>query len=208
MGGDGARTPIFDTLLQVVRDGPGESVSLGALVEALDQRAFGLLMLMLSVPMALPLSAIPGLSTIFGVPLCIIAAQLALGFHRPRLPRSVAARQFRRADLARNLERARPWFVRIERVVHRRWDWLTGPTAERLIGAVCIVLAIIMALPIIGGNQPPGIAISLFAIGILGRDGLFVALGVVGTVASFIILAAVVAAFGAAAYFVVIHLFQ
>jgi hypothetical protein len=205
MDGNGARTPIFDTLLQVVRDGPGERVSLGAVVEALDDRAFGLLMLLLALPMALPLSAIPGLSTIFGVPLCIIAVQLALGFHRPRLPRAVAAREFRRADLARNIERARPWFVRIERVVHRRWDALTAPAAERLIGLICVVLAIIMALPIIGGNQPPGITISLFAIGILGRDGLFVALGIIGTIASFIILAAVLAAFGAAAYLIVMQ---
>jgi hypothetical protein len=208
MGGNGARTPIFDTLLQVVRDGPGESVSLGDLVEALDERAFGLLMLMLALPMALPLSAIPGLSTIFGVPLCIIAAQLALGFHRPRLPRGLATRQFRRADLERNFERARPWFVRIERVVHRRWDWVTGATAERLIGAICVVLAVIMSLPIIGGNQPPGIAISLFAIGLLGRDGLFIALGVFGTVASFVILGAVIAAFGAAAYLIFTQLIR
>jgi len=198
---------IGELLRRVVGDAPGERITLGQLVAALDDRAYGLLMLVLALPMALPLSAIPGVSTVFGVPLCIVAAQLMLGRPRPSLPRVLAERGFARADLSRYIQRATPWLARAERMVHPRWLALTGPAAERAIGAVCLLLGIVMALPIIGGNQPPGIAISLYAIALLERDGLFVLLGLLGTVAAIAILAAVIGGFGAAAYLLITHLF-
>lgn len=207
MAADGARTSISELLLTLVRHAPGERISLGELVEGLGDRAFGLAMLVLALPMALPLSAIPGVSTVFGVPLCIIATQLALGWPRPRLPQSIATRSFARAELGRMIDRALPWLRRIERAVHPRWPWATGPAAERAIGLVCLVLAVVMALPIPGGNQPPGIAISLFAVAVLERDGLFVLLGAVATVAAAVVLALVVGAFAGAAYVVFTHLF-
>lgn len=202
----GAET-IGETLRRVVQAGTTERVTLGEVILGFGHRAYGLLMLLLGLPMALPVSAIPGISTVFGVPLVVVAAQLALGRSSPRLPRVLAERGVPRASMARILERAEPWLRKAERMTRPRLPVLTGWLAERLTGALCVVLAIVMALPIIGGNQPPGIAISLFAVGLLERDGVFMLLGIGATIAAFFILSAVVGAFGAAAYLIFTHLF-
>jgi hypothetical protein len=201
------RETIVEALRRVMRAASGERVTLGDVVRGFGHRGFALLMLLLGLPMALPVSAIPGISTLFGVPLIVIAAQLAFGWTEPRLPRVLADRGVPRAGMARMLARAEPWLHKAERMTKPRLSWLTGWLAERVIGAICVVLAMVMALPIIGGNQPPGIAISLFAVGLLERDGLFVLLGFGATVAAFLILSAVVGAFGAAAYLILTHLF-
>ena len=201
------RETIVEALRRVVHTASGERVTLGDVVHGFGHRGFGLLMLLLGLPMALPVSAIPGISTLFGVPLIVIAAQLALGWPEPRLPRVLAERGVPRASLARMLVRAEPWLLKAERMTRPRLPWLTGWLAERTVGAICVVLAAVMALPIVGGNQPPGIAISLFAVGLLERDGWFVLFGLGATVAAFFILSAVVGAFGAAAYLILNHLF-
>lgn len=198
---------IGDALRRVVRAGAGERVTLGEVIDGFGHRAYGLLMLLLGLPMALPVSAIPGVSTLFGVPLIVVAAQLALGRPRPSLPRFLAQRGMPRASMARMLDRAEPWLRKAERMTRPRLPWLTGWLAERITGVICIVLAIVMSLPIVGGNQPPGIAISLFAVGLLERDGLFALLGLAATVLAFVILSAVIAAFGAAGYLLITHLF-
>jgi hypothetical protein len=48
---------------------------------------------------------------------------------------------------------------------------------DRAIGAVCLLLSIILFLPIPMGNMPPAIAICLFALAILERDGIWVLAG-------------------------------
>lgn len=191
----GAKAEVAGTVLATLRrlayDHPKDDIPLGEILSFLGDRAFGLMMLVLALPMATPLSAIPGVSAVFGLPLAIISFQLMLGFHQPVLPKALATRTIKRQAFAQAVERAAPWLVRIERVIHPRLKPLTGPVAERLIGLVCVVMAGILALPIPGGNQPPALAIALFAIAIIERDGLFTILGLVVAVLALLLLAVI-----------------
>ncbi len=58
---------------------------------------------------------------------------------------------------------------------------LTSALGQRLIGAVGMLLAAIVFLPVPFGNAIPGIALVLMAVGLLSRDGVAVMVG--GTVA-------------------------
>jgi hypothetical protein len=58
-----------------------------------------------------------------------------------------------------------------------RLIWLARPPMEFAIGAVCLVLAIVLVLPIPLGNVLPAVAISLLALAIVERDGLWVLAG-------------------------------
>ena len=175
----------------------GERISLDEAIETLGDRAYGLAMLMLSLPMAVPISAIPGISTVFGIPLILIAAQLMLGRARPWLPRWLGSKSFVRADFARIMDKALPWLERCERYIRPRLGLLVTSAAERVIGAAATFMAVIMALPIVLGNQPPAVAIALFSLALIARDGLFVILGVVTAVLSIVLVAAVLTAFAA-----------
>ena len=68
---------------------------------------------------------------------------------------------------------------------------LLHPVPERVVGAACLLLAIILFLPIPFGNIPPAFAISAFALGILERDGVATLVGWLATVGSVLILAAI-----------------
>lgn len=176
----------------------GERISLDEAIETLGDRAYGLAMLMLALPMAVPISAIPGISTIFGIPLILISAQLMLGRPRPWLPRWLGTKSLARADLARMIDKAMPWLERCERYVRPRLLPLVSPLAERAIGATATFMAVIMSLPIVLGNQPPAIAIALFALAVIERDGLFAIFGAIVAVLATLLVAAVLAAFAAA----------
>jgi hypothetical protein len=72
----------------------------------------------------------------------------------------------------------------IEKLTRPRLPFLTGDIADTFTGLVCVVLALIMALPIPFGDALPGIALVLFALGMMQRDGVAILLGMVATAAS------------------------
>jgi hypothetical protein len=84
-----------------------------------------------------------------------------------------------------------PILQRAERILRPRLTLLLHPVPERIVGAACLLLAIILFLPIPFGNIPPAWAIAAFALGILERDGLATVVGWLGTIGSLLILAAV-----------------
>ncbi|MDO9219084.1 MAG: exopolysaccharide biosynthesis protein, partial [Lacisediminimonas sp.] len=48
---------------------------------------------------------------------------------------------------------------------------------EYVVGLMCLVLAVVLALPIPLGNMLPALGIAMLALGILERDGYWVAAG-------------------------------
>ncbi len=198
---------IATVLKRLTDSAGGETLTLDEAIETLGDRAYGLAMLLLALPMAVPISAIPGISTVFGIPLILIAAQLMLGRPRPWLPRWLGSKSFARADLSRILAKALPWLERGERILRPRLLPLIGAMAERCIGAVCAFMALVMSLPIVLGNQPPAVAISLFALALIGRDGLFVILGLATAILSVALVAVVLGAVAAGAWYAISSLF-
>ena len=86
------------------------------------------------------------------------------------------------------LQRAAPWIARTDRWLVPRLHGLVTPLASRLAAALCIVLALFIMLPIPLGNMLPAWAISLIAVGIIGRDGAWV---IAGTAAGLVSIAVV-----------------
>ena len=68
-----------------------------------------------------------------------------------------------------------------------------------LIGAMCILLGFILALPLSWvGNFPPGVALVVLSVGLLEEDGVLVAAGhLIGLVATLLVTALVIALIGA-----------
>ena len=85
----------------------------------------------------------------------------------------------RRGDFLALVERATPLLRRLEAIVRPRIGWLAGDWTMVPIGAICLVLAVIITLPVPLGHMLPGAAISLLALGLMERDGLAIGLGLV-----------------------------
>ncbi|MEJ0068357.1 MAG: exopolysaccharide biosynthesis protein [Pseudomonadota bacterium] len=166
-----------DVLLRLVREFPGERLTMADIVAGLEGRAFGLLMLLLALPNCPPMPGIPFLSTVTGTPLAFFAGQLALGHRTPWLPKRLLRQSLDRARLLRVLETLEPYIKRIERLLRHRLPRLATGAGERAAAGLAFVLAVILALPIPGGNLLPAWAILFIALGIIERDGVCVMIG-------------------------------
>ena len=149
---------------------PG-TISVGEFLTMLGDRAFYLAILIFSLPNSLPIPGIPGVSTVTGLPITFIAFQLMLGRDVIWLPVKIAEKSFNKETLAKLLSKTLPGVIWLEKFLRPRWPAMTGVRAERTIGAVFVVLSLIIALPIPGGNFLPGVAMSLIALAMLEKDG-------------------------------------
>ncbi len=161
-------------LHELVSDVSRDRVSVADLVSALDARAFGALLLVFALPNVLPTP--PGFSGILGLPLLYLSTQMLLG-KMPWLPPFIAKRSMSREDMARVMTRVTPRLTWVEKLLVPRLPALSTPFAERAIGALCLILAIVLVLPIPLGNMPPAFALCLIALGVLERDGVWIILG-------------------------------
>lgn len=163
----------LSNILQEIADvsaTPDERISLGHLIDGFGNRAFGALLFIFALPVALPI-AIPGISAVLGAPLLLLSWQLMNGREQPWLPEVMRRRSFRRVDFVRLLQRVLPWMRRLERLIGPRLIWLVSGRGERVTGFLAFALALILFLPIPFGNTIPGLAVALLALAILERDG-------------------------------------
>lgn len=168
---------------EILRDIAAETgpdrITVADLLTAMEGRAFGALLLLFAFPNILP--SPPGLAAILGLPLIYLASQLMLG-RSPWLPNFIANRSIARASFASVIVRATPWIARAERMLVTRLHILAGPVAQRLLGAVCLLLSLILVLPIPFGNMLPSLAICIIALGMLERDGAWILGGLLSAV--------------------------
>jgi hypothetical protein len=188
-----------ETILTVLRrlgHGPqDEAATLGELVERLDERGHPLVLLLLAAPNLTPGPSIPGFSTIFGVPLCIIAFEMCLGRRRLRLPGFLARIRVSRRRVSNFIVRLEPLLERIERVLKPRAPAFGSAQAGRALGLAALVLSILLVLPIPVFSLMPALALVLLALGLLARDGMAVLAGIgLGGIACIVLIGLLVAA--------------
>jgi hypothetical protein len=169
-----------ETLRELV-EGDGERVTFRDILTQLRHRAFGFTLLIFALPCCLPMP--PGIPTVCGIAIVIIALNLLAARQRLWLPNAIADKSVARADLQRVVQRAVPYLERLERICRPRLAIVTDTVGKALVGLVLLVLGAIMILPIpFVGNIPPGIAATVIAIGLTERDGLLVLLGMLVSV--------------------------
>ena len=157
-------------LLEQLAHGPGETVTLGEVLDACGERAFGGFLLLAVLPAFLPLPA--GAGAVSG-PLVVLAGLqwAALAAH-PWLPGWLQRRRIARASIARFRERlARP-LAAIARVASPRAGALLDRPIARVVGGLLLaVLGVLLALPLPLTNYPFGLLLVVWAIAFIERDG-------------------------------------
>jgi hypothetical protein len=171
----GRHAALSEVLARIAADETRQRVSVGDALALAGDRAFGALLFVFAVPNIVP--APPGTSSILGLPLILLAVQFLFGRKTPWLPRVIRERSVARENFAAVLARLNPRLQRLERVLKPRFGLLVSPVAERLLGLVIVVLAVLIFLPIPLGNIIPAAAICLISLALVEHDGLVAALG-------------------------------
>ncbi len=154
----------------------GERIAIAQLVHAFGARGYGLLLFIFALPNMIP-NPFPGVSSLLGLPLLLLAWQMARGSPEPYLPRRLAERTLSTAQLRTIALKAGPWVARVEKFLRPRPGWITARGGERVIGWASLLLSIPILLPGPGTNGAPSWAIGLMAIGFLQRDRMLIYAG-------------------------------
>ncbi|WP_373502451.1 exopolysaccharide biosynthesis protein [Aestuariivirga sp.] len=153
-----------------------QDLTIGTLVDAFGERAFGALMFVFAVPNIVPTP--PGTSAVLGLPLVILTFQLMIGRQALWLPEAIRRRSIKASMVASFATRAVPVMARFEKILKPRLSlFVNSDPAERLIGIIAFLLAVVLFLPIPFLNILPAAAIACMALGLAERDGLAVLAG-------------------------------
>jgi hypothetical protein len=161
--------PLSKRLAQIIQEHAADRLTFTELAAQLHSRAWGGLLFIFAAINVLPLP--PGTSVFFAIPLLIVSAQMVLGRSSPWFPGRIDRRGVRKSEIERLIAKFEWVEARIERVLKPRLATLTGPTATRLIGLVCFLLALLAAVPIPLFHVAPAAAIVLFGLALIYRDG-------------------------------------
>jgi hypothetical protein len=156
-------------LRQVVDRAEGDTITIGEIIEAFGERAFGFVLILFSLPNCVP--APPGLAGIVGTPVLIFGLQMMLGHRRPWLPGFVLRRSVQVATFRRLIDAAEPKLRRLEAFCKPRLVGLFGPLGDRFVGLFAFLAAVSVLIPFPGTNFPPSIALVIASIAIMEEDG-------------------------------------
>ncbi len=145
----------------------------------LRRRSFGGLFILLA-----GVGLLPGLSFFAGLAMLVPAIQMAIGFRAPVLPGFIRRRRLDVSTVTTFGNKVIPWIERLERFVRPQWLVLTRLPMPSLIGIAVIGLAFVITLPLPFSNLPPAVAMFCLSLGLLERDGLMIALGLLAALAA------------------------
>jgi len=169
-----------------------EKCSIEEIVERLGHHGMAMVLILFSVPSALPIPA-AGYSTLLSIPLFLIGGRLLLGKSSIWLPDFLTSWEFEPGRFAGAIGRLIGFSKFLEKFTKPRLAALTSPRIGLpLVGIVVILLAFSMALPIPGTNTAPAFAIFILGFGLLEKDGLIVALGILAGVLAIAISATII----------------
>ena len=184
--GNAAQSQLSADLEMLQAHVKGKSLTLAELKQSLKGRGSAMLLILLALPFCF--IAIPGLSTPFGIGICLIGGCLVMG-REPWLPPFILRWRLSTAGLAQLLTGAIKIARHLEKFVRPRLGFLhAGPGMLRLIGLGIVIagLGLMLPLPIPFSNNIPAWAIVLLAIGMTEKDGLCVLLGHLTAIATWL----------------------
>ena len=174
-----ARESLHGALTRAVDRIEGETITLRQLLELVGEHGLLFLCALLTNPFLIPVS-IPGVSTVFGAAIILIAIGITMN-RLPWLPSRIMDKELDAKRLTGILRRGIAIVARIEAYIRPRMEGLTeGAVMGRVNGLALIFGGVLLMAPlglIPFSNTLPAFGILLLAVGMSQRDGLVVLAG-------------------------------
>ena len=177
--------------LQKAASTNGAKVSVGEIVETVGKRSFGPLLLLGGLLGMTPVAAIPSAPSIIALITLLVSVQLLFGRESIWIPRFLEKLSVKADRVKKAVRISRKPARFVDRLVKPRLRFLTHPAADRLVAAVCVVIALCVPplefLPFVA--FVPSLAIATFGLGLIARDGLVVLIALLVSVGALGVLA-------------------
>lgn len=157
-------------LRRLADDGGDAGLTLEEIRDRMDERAYGLLILLLSIPCLVP--GLYGVPQVVGVIIVLVAAQLLVGREEPWLPRWMLNLRAKGSWLKAMADFAESKLSWVDRLSRPRLSRFATGAGEKLAAVFMILATLTIVLPMT--NTIPSVALALLSVGLIQRDGLFV----------------------------------
>jgi hypothetical protein len=163
---------VVETLASADERDDGE-ITVRSIFDTVGRRSFGPLLLVPGLIVLSPISGIPGIPTLGGIAVLLIAGQMLIGRETVWLPDFILDRTVTREKM----DKAKGFLLPIARVVDRltgrRLPFLTTPPWAYVIAATCVLIAVLMPPleAILFANVVTAAAISAFGLALVADDG-------------------------------------
>jgi hypothetical protein len=167
---------LSDILNEMDKGAKDGRINLGEMIERLNTRGFGPLLLATGFIAVLPTGAIPGVSTLVAVLVILIALQILVGWSSPWIPSRLRTISFPQSVFKSGKDKIMPAARAIDRMVKPRLQFLTSDIFIKIIAVLCVGIA--LSMPFLGlipfALLIPGLAIVFFGLGLSAHDGLLI----------------------------------
>lgn len=170
---------LTDILREVKKHTASQKLTMGDLVDALDNRGFGPLLLAPQLLILLPTGALPGVPTLSGVLIILIAGQIVLGYKHPWLPRKIREQAVSKPKFNAAYKKITPYTQKIDKLFKPRLNMFASPCVIRFIAGLFVLMSLMF--PVLEfipfTSDGPAVVMTFFALGISTNDGLLILLG-------------------------------
>ena len=171
-------TELIHTMERMERE--NAQVSVDDVVHAVGRRSFGPLLLLAGLITLAPIIGdIPGMPTLMAVLVLLTSSQLLVGRETFWLPKWLLKRSLSRQKFDKALHYMKKPAKWVDGLLGVRLAWMTGYIGIRVTAFACLLVALAMPpmefIPFSANGA--GLALTLFGLGLVARDGLMLALG-------------------------------
>lgn len=198
-----ASAPLGEQIAAIIARLPTGSLTLSELLDTFGDEGLLLVAILLTLVFLIPVS-IPGVSTVFGAAILLIGISRLVG--RPLwVPQRLARKSLPADRLRPGLEAGMVWVRRLEKISrpHRLPALVDGRVAGVFNDLAFILAALLLMAPfgfVPFSNTLPALALLLYAVGFIQRDGGAVLLGHLANIGTMVYFAALIGGGGVAAH--------
>jgi len=169
-----------------------ENVSIGDILDVVGRRSFGPILLIVGLVTVAPLIGdIPGVPTVMGIIVFLVATQILVNRKKLWLPRAILNRSIKKDRLHRAINKLYKPAGYVDKLIKPRLQWIT--TGVMVYPAALVCLGISLAMPIMEfipfSANFAGAALIAFGLSFTARDGIMALFGYffTGTIIWFIV---------------------
>jgi hypothetical protein len=170
---------IFNMLNIFLKLHKSNDFSIMDLIEALGERSFGFILLLMALLNTLLITSIPGLSAIVGSVMVLTSIQMILRLPTIWLPLSIREKTYSKDQFDKVLKKSASFLTCTESFLKPRILILTTRFVEPFLGLISLINSLWITLPIPFGNFLPGAAMVILSLGIIAKDGIFIINGII-----------------------------